>query len=435
MEHTTALERLCRVCGRSIVTKSVKAKYSCSEYEESLKSVYGIDVRKDSPTIHPQYFCHACKNVLHRSKAQGYTHQTIPFNEWSEHVPGGSCCVCRHYSMIQKGGRPKKMKCTPGRPATTSPRYCVQHIEAVAPHPLICPEDVTPHICQDHQIVHLRQLQCPICCDVLQRPIELMECRSLVCMKCCQSPDTNCPCCYGDHLRDFTTARPASSLILSLLGDLCVICEQCKGHVKLSTYHQHVHSGCQSCYASPSSVDDVINRPLSAPLTPVEHRLQTCLAKRSMAISPEENILKIKTRGQVITCTCIKIVAIISNTYQSQPLCFVQVTQPRVTSGNASKRTVRERSQALQDLRERISSEDSTTQFSEVRSCSADVRQKLLEEIRGSGGAFHVTVPVDASLAMKADLNIPWSMLRVMRRYVNIHCNTKLQHLPALQNR
>ena len=89
----------------------------------------------------------------------------------------------------------------------------------------------------------------------------------------------------------------------------------------------------------------------------------------------------------------------------------------------------------LLDLRERISSEDSTTQFSEVRSCSADVRQKLLEEIRGSGGAFHVTVPVDASLAMKADLNIPWSMLRVMRRYVNIHCNTKLQHLPALQNR
>ena len=123
MEHTTALERLCRVCGRSIVTKSVKAKYSCSEYEESLKSVYGIDVRKDSPTIHPQYFCHACKNVLHRSKAQGYTHQTIPFNEWSEHVPGGSCCVCRHYSMIQKGGRPKKMKCTPGRPATTSPAH------------------------------------------------------------------------------------------------------------------------------------------------------------------------------------------------------------------------------------------------------------------------------------------------------------------------
>ena len=289
--------------------------------------------------------------------------------------------------MIQKGGRPKKMKCTPGRPATTSPRYCVQHIEAVAPHPLICPEDVTPHICQDHQIVHLRQLQCPICCDVLQRPIELMECRSLVCMKCCcewlrQSPDTNCSCCYGDHLRDFTTARPASSLILSLLGDLCVVCEQCKGHVKLSTYHQHVHSGCQSSYASPSSVDDVLNRPLSAPLTPVEHRLQTSLAKHSMAISPEE---KIKTKGQVITCTCIKIVVKINN-ISITAIVLVQVTQPRVTSGNASKRTVRERSQALQDLRERISSKDSTTQFSdEVRSCSADVRQKLLEEIQGSG--------------------------------------------------
>ena len=52
MTHCAALEKLCRVCGRSLVTKAVKAKYPCSDYDDSLKMVFGIDTTKDSP-LHP----------------------------------------------------------------------------------------------------------------------------------------------------------------------------------------------------------------------------------------------------------------------------------------------------------------------------------------------------------------------------------------------
>ena len=85
----------------------------------------------------------------------------------------------------------------------------------------------------------------------------------------------------------------------------------------------------------------------------------------------------------------------------------------------------------MRALRERISFEDSVAQLShEVKSSTVEVRQKLLSELHTSEGTFHVTIPVSASLAMKADLNIPWNKLRIMRRlelpttaYFNIFFN------------
>ena len=38
----------------------------------------------------------------------------------------------------------------------------------------------------------------------------------------------------------------------------------------------------------------------------------------------------------------------------------------------------------------------------------------VLEEL---GGSFRVHIPAEMSLVLKADLNIPWSKLRTMRRY------------------
>ena len=74
MEHSTALQKLCWVCGKCIITKSVKAKYLCTDYRDSLEAVYGIDITHDNTKAHPQYFCHACKNVLHRT---GLRHKDI----------------------------------------------------------------------------------------------------------------------------------------------------------------------------------------------------------------------------------------------------------------------------------------------------------------------------------------------------------------------
>ena len=123
MTHCAALAKLCRVCGRSLATKAIKAKYPCSKYEESLKMVFGIDTTQDSPDIHPEYFCHACKNVVHRTRTEGCQHRTELFTEWCEHRDG-SCNVCQHYDSLRKGGRPRKARRTPGCPPHNSPRYC-----------------------------------------------------------------------------------------------------------------------------------------------------------------------------------------------------------------------------------------------------------------------------------------------------------------------
>ena len=50
----------------------------------------------------------------------------------------------------------------------------------------------------------------------------------------------------------------------------------------------------------------------------------------------------------------------------------------------------------------------------ELRACDSADRKQVLEDL---GGAFHVKIPTESSLALKADLNIPWSKLRTLRRY------------------
>ena len=186
MAHSAALERLCRVCGKSLVTKAVKVRYLCSEYEDTLQTAFGIDTTRDSPDIHPQYFCHACKNVVHRTRTEGYQHRTELFQEWDEHKDG-SCNVCRHYDNLRKGGRPRKGRHTPGCPSNDSPRYCIQNIRAIAPPSLVLAHHNTPKICEEHQMVDLKELHCPICCDILQSPVELVDCRAVVCAECCCS--------------------------------------------------------------------------------------------------------------------------------------------------------------------------------------------------------------------------------------------------------
>ena len=99
-------------------------------------------------------------------------------------------------------------------------------------------------------------------------------------------------------------------------------------------------------------------------------------------------------------------------------MTFVQVRQPRVPSGKARPSTIRERSHCLNNLRQSLSAGDTAKQLThELRTCNPDERRMALEEL---GGSFRVHIPAEMSLALKADLNIPWSKLRTMRRYTFI---------------
>ena len=198
MDHGVVLERLCRICARSVVYKSVHTEYPCSNHLEEIHTVFGLSVKLDDPAIHPTHFCHACKTVIHKHKCGGsYQHRTTVFEGWCTHTE--DCPICEHYSGIQRGGRPKKVKKTPGRPPNINPRSCISHIQSVAPSPFLpSTETVTP--CSVHLPGNICDFYCPICLDILSSPVQLVTCGSVVCAPCLsrwlQTRDSlTCPSC------------------------------------------------------------------------------------------------------------------------------------------------------------------------------------------------------------------------------------------------
>lgn len=89
--------------------------------------------------------------------------------------------------------------------------------------------------------------------------------------------------------------------------------------------------------------------------------------------------------------------------------------QAHIPSGRAASRTVRQRSQSLSNFRQTVSAQDPASQLAhEVLSTPEEERKKLLEEIKRVD--FVIKVPVRTSLAMKADMSIPWNQLKLFRR-------------------
>ena len=78
------------------------------------------------------------------------------------------------------------------------------------------------------------------------------------------------------------------------------------------------------------------------------------------------------------------------------------------------KKTVHSRSKELSQHRVVCSGEQQGFQMGdEVKQCSKEDREDILKELQGG---FKVQIPTSHALAMKADLGIPWSKLRAIRR-------------------
>ncbi len=96
LRETMALEKLCRVCGRSLLVSE-------------LSDTFGIDISSDNLSIHPQCYCHPCKNIIYftqRAKAN----KTEYNPEWVDH--NKPCSVCT--AKLKSGRRKKPFKA--GRP-------------------------------------------------------------------------------------------------------------------------------------------------------------------------------------------------------------------------------------------------------------------------------------------------------------------------------
>ena len=95
--------------------------------------------------------------------------------------------------------------------------------------------------------------------------------------------------------------RKAPDVVQKLIAGLLVTCT-CGCTVSNDRYAAHVngdYNGENSNAAKSETIKNVLSQPADAPLTSVEMQLQTTLAKRSLATSPEHNILRMKTGGQV----------------------------------------------------------------------------------------------------------------------------------------
>ena len=86
----------------------------------------------------------------------------------------------------------------------------------------------------------------------------------------------------------------------------------------------------------------------------------------------------------------------------------------RVSSSEASSRTLRRRSQQLDRVREVVSGGSSTDQLQhEISHLSKESRDAILGE-----ASLPIQIPVDHGLAMKSDLQLPWNKMRAIRRYI-----------------
>ena len=157
------------------------------------------------------------------------------------------------------------------------------------------------------------QLSCPVCTSVLQRPVEL-SCGVIICSTCCskwvavcmaQRLQISCPCCYS-HLLDRQSIRPPPPLVLSLLAGVLVYCGKgCGKLVRHDSYDKHVAGNCQGHYHhqvdSPSkmTLQDVLARPVTVPATPAEIRVAGHLMRRMLDSDPNEQVVRVPTRGQV----------------------------------------------------------------------------------------------------------------------------------------
>ena len=85
-------------------------------------------------------------------------------------------------------------------------------------------------------------------------------------------------------------------------------------------------------------------------------------------------------------------------------------------SGTAARETTRVRTAELSKHGHLTSGGADIFQLhNEVRACSPAEWEQILPELHS--GEFKVEIPVSQILGMKADLNIPWTKLRVVRRY------------------
>jgi hypothetical protein len=149
---------------------------------------------------------------------------------------GDGCTVCRKLEESSARGRKPKVA-SAGRP----PNYLLDLIASIkerAPPSLHLDFGLRERL-SHHPLVD-KDLKCPLCHLLLDRPVNLATCNKLICLTCCtghlyKQPNLSCPCCGPEHKLSSSTVISPSPLILKLLQAIKIPCEQCKQPVLAGT--------------------------------------------------------------------------------------------------------------------------------------------------------------------------------------------------------
>ena len=87
--------------------------------------------------------------------------------------------ICLHFKQVSKGGVQVKASKGRGRPSGETPRAVIEYINSIAPPALH--DDPQPQFIPSSTT---KKLTCPVCMDVVHRPVEL-SCDHIICCTCC----------------------------------------------------------------------------------------------------------------------------------------------------------------------------------------------------------------------------------------------------------
>ena len=164
-------------------------------------------------------------------------------------------------------------------------------------------------------------------------------------------------------------------------------------------HQKYVHSGRRKA-AESITVEDLINWDPSKRVTPEIDKAVSKIFQVKMKQSGiiKDNLVTVDSGGP-------------------QPLTFAPITVARKQSDKVSSRTVRSRSKQNKELMA-ITSGDSveavSTQTSHlVKSLDVSTRESILAVFKST-----ITIPEDHVATMKSTLNLPWNLLRDVRRWL-----------------
>ena len=432
--HVRLLGLLCRVGGVPLAKQKQKTTYSVSENAEGILKCFEVDITQDQPHVHPTQICSTCyKAVNYALSKSEYTRcggGCAEPSSWlpHDHVHEDGTTVCRVCTTIEqaaKGGRPAKKKRTTKPPARTaaavtstctsthtgthqtrsqttginseSQSTCLQKLYDVATPSYAANKSLST----DGFIGCQAILQCTLCSNVLERAVEADCCRKSFCSACVWewlASDTTCPGCNAQlSVSNLSTPNP---ILQGCLAELVVRCDNyagaligCPATVPLAQLASHVQN-CENTGKQTVGPSTAVSDVLTASPSKLRGNVSDSLTSHLVKSKADAGVLQLRSRGP-------------SQTWQ-------RTTVAAVPSNNASARTVRRRCAELEKTSQRVAGS-----FAGAVVQQAATLSRLKEEERKAvlieAGVMPKTPGTGTTLALKANLHMPWNQLRKLK--------------------